>query len=194
MGCLSQVAERFPFCHTLPKIELHAHLNGSIRDSTIRSGTLILLCVAGVLHRVRSLWCPFIFYLSPSRSCSVSILFISRELAAAHIASGELDSENVLKLTMKGKFPLKCSLHVPWMFRECSLNVPWMSFVVGSHVYAPSPSSGCLRPADKEQLLWEWRGVGTLPCVRDICWHLVDEKRGLMIRWVWLLFKKCFIL
>mmetsp|Transcript_189 Transcript_189/g.349 ORF Transcript_189/g.349 Transcript_189/m.349 type:complete len:354 (+) Transcript_189:104-1165(+) len=56
----SKVAERFPFCHTLPKIELHAHLNGSIRDSTIR------------------------------------------ELAAAHIASGELDSENVFKLTMKG--------------------------------------------------------------------------------------------
>lgn len=25
------------FCRALPKIELHAHLNGSIRESTIRS-------------------------------------------------------------------------------------------------------------------------------------------------------------
>ena len=28
--------EQLSFCEELPKIELHAHLNGSIRDSTIR--------------------------------------------------------------------------------------------------------------------------------------------------------------
>ncbi|GJP49174.1 hypothetical protein CLOM_g8418 [Closterium sp. NIES-68] len=28
--------QRLPFCERLPKVELHAHLNGSIRDSTIR--------------------------------------------------------------------------------------------------------------------------------------------------------------
>lgn len=28
--------EQFEFCNSLPKVELHAHLNGSIRDSTIR--------------------------------------------------------------------------------------------------------------------------------------------------------------
>lgn len=28
--------EQLDFCRALPKVELHAHLNGSIRDSTIR--------------------------------------------------------------------------------------------------------------------------------------------------------------
>ena len=34
------VAALLPFCRALPKAELHAHLNGCIRDATI-------LCVAG---------------------------------------------------------------------------------------------------------------------------------------------------
>ena len=28
--------EQLSFCRTLPKIELHAHLNGSLRDQTIK--------------------------------------------------------------------------------------------------------------------------------------------------------------
>jgi adenosine deaminase len=28
--------EQLEFCQALPKIELHAHLNGSIRDATLR--------------------------------------------------------------------------------------------------------------------------------------------------------------
>ena len=30
--------EQLAFCRALPKVELHAHLNGCIRDSTIRCG------------------------------------------------------------------------------------------------------------------------------------------------------------
>ena len=28
--------DSLPFCEQLPKAELHAHLNGSVRDSTLR--------------------------------------------------------------------------------------------------------------------------------------------------------------
>jgi hypothetical protein len=28
-----------PFCQLLPKVELHAHLNGCVRSSTIRCGS-----------------------------------------------------------------------------------------------------------------------------------------------------------
>ena len=33
---LPYTQDQLRFCQALPKIELHAHLNGSIRDSTIR--------------------------------------------------------------------------------------------------------------------------------------------------------------
>lgn len=36
MSTLSYTQNQLQFCQALPKIELHAHLNGSIRDSTIR--------------------------------------------------------------------------------------------------------------------------------------------------------------
>ena len=39
------VAALLPFCRALPKAELHAHLNGCIRDATI-------LCVAAGMHRL----------------------------------------------------------------------------------------------------------------------------------------------
>ena len=40
----SYTEEQLRFCQALPKIELHAHLNGSIRDSTIRYVIAQLSC------------------------------------------------------------------------------------------------------------------------------------------------------
>ena len=42
------VTSWLPFCRVLPKAELHAHLNGCIRDATI-------LCVPAAMPSVRSL-------------------------------------------------------------------------------------------------------------------------------------------
>ena len=34
--CVQFTEEQLSFCRSLPKIELHAHLNGALRDQTIR--------------------------------------------------------------------------------------------------------------------------------------------------------------
>jgi hypothetical protein len=40
-----------PFCQLLPKVELHAHLNGCVRSSTIRCGSSKLIHLAlATLH------------------------------------------------------------------------------------------------------------------------------------------------
>lgn len=75
-------AEQLVFCQSLPKIELHAHLNGSLRDSTIRCAEL---------------QCP-IFRDAVSRNAiTITIIIMCRELALKRSIDPEL-----VKLTSKG--------------------------------------------------------------------------------------------
>ena len=45
--------EQLEFCQALPKVELHAHLNGSLRDTTVRCVVIPQLqcCAAPILRK-----------------------------------------------------------------------------------------------------------------------------------------------